>query len=78
MQCRKFENGLRGDIKLFVARLCIKVFPALVERARVLEKMKNEVESQQRQPQRVVGPSRSRLSQVDKSKPYFRPPSHGS
>ncbi|XP_047175588.1 uncharacterized protein LOC124843012 [Vigna umbellata] len=31
-RCRKFENGLRGDIKLLVDGLCIKEFPALVER----------------------------------------------
>ncbi|KAG2410749.1 Tubulin-folding cofactor [Vigna angularis] len=77
-QCRKFENGLRGDIKLLVAGLYIKKFPSLVDKARVLEKTKNEVESQQRQPPRVGGPSGSRFSQGDRRKPYSRPPSHWS
>jgi len=42
-RCRKFVNGLRGDIRLMVALLSIKDFAALVEKARVMEKMKNEV-----------------------------------
>ena len=45
-QCRKFENGLRGDLKLMVASLSIKEFLALVEKARVMEKLKAEVEAQ--------------------------------
>ena len=45
---RKFENGLRGDLKLMVAPLSIKEFPALVEKARVMEKLKSEIEAQQR------------------------------
>ena len=43
-RCRKFENGLRGDIRLMVAPLSIKDFAALVEKAKVIEKMKREVE----------------------------------
>ena len=45
-RCRKFENGLRGDIRLMMAPLSIKDFAALVEKARVIEKMKREVEGQ--------------------------------
>lgn len=63
-QCKKFENGLRGDIKLLVAGLCIKEFPTFVERAIVLEKTKNEVESQQRHPHRVGGPVGPRATLV--------------
>jgi len=48
-RCRKFENGLRGDIRLMVAPLSIKDFAALVEKARVMEKMKREVEGQRPQ-----------------------------
>ena len=48
-RCRKFENGLRGDIRLMVAPLSIKDFAALVEKAQVMEKMKNEVEGQRPQ-----------------------------
>ena len=54
---RKFENGLRGDLKLMVAPLSIKEFPALVEKSRVMEKLKVEVEAQQRSQQKVGGPS---------------------
>jgi len=55
-KCRKFENGLRGDLKLMVAPLSITVFPALVEKARVMEMLKAEVEAQQRSQQKVGGP----------------------
>ena len=48
--CRKFENGLRGYIRLMVVPLSIKDFAALVEKATVMERMKVEVEAQQ-QPQ---------------------------
>jgi len=48
-RCCKFENGLRGDIRLMVAPLSIKDFAALVEKARVMEKMKREVEGQRPQ-----------------------------
>ena len=48
-RCRKFENGLRGDICLMVAPLSIKDFTSLVEKARVMEKMKREVEGQRPQ-----------------------------
>ena len=52
LRCRKFENGLRGDIRLMVAPLSIKDFAALVEKARVMEKMKRELEGQRpQQPQ---------------------------
>ncbi|XP_017411079.2 uncharacterized protein LOC108323216 [Vigna angularis] len=44
-QCRKFENGLRGQIKLLVKGLSIKEFPTLVEMARVMEKTKLGVDS---------------------------------
>jgi len=44
--CRKFENGLKEDICLMVATLSIKDFAALVEKVRVVEKMKVEVEVQ--------------------------------
>jgi len=77
-QCRKFENGLRGDLKLMVAPLSIKEFPALVEKARVMEKLKAEVEAQQRSQQKVGGPSGSTSRQDDRRKPYSRPPPQGS
>ena len=77
-QCRKFENGLRGDLKLMVAPLSIKEFPALVEKARVMKKLKAEVEAQQQSQQKVGGPSGSTSRQDDRRKPYSRPPPQGS
>ena len=77
-QCRNFENGLRGDLKLMVAPLSIKEFPALVEIARVMEKLKAEVEAQQRSQQKVGGPSGSTSRQDDRRKPYSRPQPQGS
>ena len=63
-RCRKYENGLRGDIRLMVAPLSIKDFAALVEKAKVMEKMKREVKGQRPQqpqpPQRIGGPSGSK------------------
>ncbi|XP_047171101.1 uncharacterized protein LOC124839355 [Vigna umbellata] len=43
-ECRKFENGLRKDIKLLVKGLRIREFSALVEMARDMEKTKGEPE----------------------------------
>jgi len=45
-RCRKFENDLKGDVWLMVAPLSIKDFATLVKKARMMEKMKNEVEGQ--------------------------------
>ncbi|XP_027932767.1 uncharacterized protein LOC114188377 [Vigna unguiculata] len=60
-RCRKFENGLRGDIRLMMAPLSIKDFAALVEKTRVIEKTKREVEGQRppqpQPPQTIGGPS---------------------
>ncbi|XP_047150213.1 uncharacterized protein LOC124822262 [Vigna umbellata] len=50
-QCRKFKNGLRNDIKLLISSLCIKSFPTMVKRAKVLEKNILEVEQQKKQQQ---------------------------
>ena len=74
-RCRKFENDLRGDIRLMVAPLSIKDFAALVEKARVMEKMKNEVEGQRsQQPQRSGGPSGSKPRHDERRRSYDRPP----
>jgi len=73
-RCHKFKNGLRGDIRLMVARLSIKDFAALVEKARVMEKMKNEVEGQRPQePQRIGGLSGSTPRHEERRRPYDRP-----
>jgi len=75
-RCRKFEHGLRGDIRLMVAPLSIKEFVALVEKARVMERMKVEVEAQQQRQQRISGPSGSKLKVEEKKKLYARPHPH--
>jgi len=76
-RCRKFENGLCGDIRLMVAPLSIKDFAVLVEKARVMEKMKREVEGQRPQqpqsPQRIGGPSGSKPRYEERRRPYDRP-----
>ena len=73
-RCKKFENGPRGDIKLMVAPLSIKDFVALVERARVMERMKAEVEAQQvQQQQRANGSSGSKPRGEERKKSYSRP-----
>jgi len=73
-RCRKFENGLCGDIRLMVAPLSIKDFAALVENGRVMEKMKREVEGQRPQqpqlPQRIGGPSRSKPRHEEQRRSY--------
>jgi len=71
-RCRKFENGLHGDLRLIVAPLSIKDFAALVEKARVMEKMKVEVETQHPSQQRVGGLSGSRHRHEERRKPYTR------
>lgn len=48
-QCRNSENVLWRDIKLMVADLCIKELFALVERGKMLVKMKSDVDKQQGQ-----------------------------
>jgi len=58
-----------------VAPLSIKDFAALVEKAKVMEKMKNEVEGQRsQQPQRSGGPSGSKPRHDERRRPYDRPP----
>jgi len=56
-----------------VAQLSIKEFPSLVENERVIEKLKVEVEAQQRSQQKVGGPSGSTSKHDDRRKPYPKP-----
>ncbi|XP_014515639.1 uncharacterized protein LOC106773462 [Vigna radiata var. radiata] len=43
-QCRKYDNGLKPDLKVILSSLCIKSLLALVERAKVLERNLLEAE----------------------------------
>ncbi|XP_047173236.1 uncharacterized protein LOC124841097 [Vigna umbellata] len=72
-QCRKFENGLISDLKLLISSLCIKSFPAMVQRAKVLEKNVAEVEQQKKQLQQASrGPISSRNNVNSRRAPYAR------
>jgi len=58
-----------------VAPLSFKDFSALVEKATVMEKTKNEVEGQRpQQPQRIGRPFGSKPGHDERRKPYDRPP----
>ncbi|XP_017431702.1 uncharacterized protein LOC108339062 [Vigna angularis] len=71
-QCRKFENGLRSDLKLLISSLCIRSFPAMVERAKVLER--NVAEAAQQKKQQVArGPILSRNNVNLRRMSYTRP-----
>jgi len=72
-RCHKFENGLCGDIRFMIAPLSIKDFAALVEKAIVKERMKNEVEGQCPQQLRIEGPSKSKTRHKERRKPYDKP-----
>ncbi|XP_052723111.1 uncharacterized protein LOC128193524 [Vigna angularis] len=71
-QCRKFENGLRSDLKVLISSLCIWSFPSMVERAKVLERNVVEVEQQKKQ-QATRGPILSRTNLNRNRTPYARP-----
>ncbi|XP_052736651.1 uncharacterized protein LOC128197860 [Vigna angularis] len=72
-QCRKFENGLRSDLKVLISSLCIRTFPTMVERAKVLERNMAEAERQKRSQQVSRGPIVSRGGAVQRRPPYARP-----
>ncbi|XP_047168298.1 uncharacterized protein LOC124837060 [Vigna umbellata] len=72
-QCRKFENGLRSDLKVLISSLCIRAFPAMVERAKVLEKNMAEAERQKKHQQTVRGPIVSRGTINQRGSPYTCP-----
>ncbi|XP_052735578.1 uncharacterized protein LOC128197559 [Vigna angularis] len=72
-QCRKFENGLRSDLKVLISSLCIKSFPVMIERAKVLEKNMAEAERQKKQQQPARGPIMSRPNMNRDRLSYARP-----
>ncbi|XP_047147122.1 uncharacterized protein LOC124819611, partial [Vigna umbellata] len=79
-QCTKFENGLRSDLKVLISSLCIQSFPAMVDRAKVLEKNMAEAERHKKQQQVVRGPIVSRNNTKLRRTTYTRPnqPSNSS
>ncbi|KOM28608.1 hypothetical protein LR48_Vigan560s000100 [Vigna angularis] len=72
-QCRKFENGLRSDLKVLISSLCIKSFPVMIERAKVLEKNVAEAERLKKQKPPTRGPIMSRPNMNRNRLPYARP-----
>jgi len=57
-RCKKFEFWLRQELKEVVVPMSIKEFPALVEKAKVMENLKNS--SKVDKPWMVGGPSKSK------------------
>jgi len=74
-RCRKFEFGLKQELKEVVIHMSIRDFPALVEKAKVVEILKSS--SRLAKPQ-VGGPSKSMPKYEDRKKPYFGPQSYTS
>ena len=69
---RKFEFGLKQELKEVVIPMSIRDFPALVEKAKVVESLKNS--------SRLAkgGPSKRMPKYEDRKKPYFKPQSYSS
>nr|KYP72696.1 Retrotransposable element Tf2 [Cajanus cajan] len=69
-KCRKFANGLRYELKRVVVPMAITEFPALVEKAKVVERL----EGGNRVMRTAGGPSGSKKGESQR-KPYDRPQS---
>jgi len=74
-RCRKFEFGLKQKLKEVVIPMSIRDFPALVEKAKLVESLKS---SRRLAKPQVRGPSRSTPKYEDKKKPYSKPQSFRS
>ena len=74
-RCKKFEFGLRQKLKEVVVPFSIREFPALVEKANMVENLKNS--GKVVKPQMVGGHFKSRPRYENKKKPYSRPQSFG-
>ena len=83
-RCRKFEGGLRHELRRVLVPLQIREFPVLVEQARTVEELemgpsrvgraqKNTLEArQQKTPYSRPQPSSSRLRCYNYGGPYLR------
>ena len=74
-RCRKFEFGLKQELKEVVIPMSIRDFLALVEKAKVVESLKSSSKLAKHQ---VGGPSKSMPKYEDRKKPYFRPQFYSS
>nr|KYP38286.1 hypothetical protein KK1_040477 [Cajanus cajan] len=68
-KCRKFAEGLKYDLRRVVVPMAITEFPALVEKANVVERL----ESIGKPAKTVGGPVGSKSSGGSQRKPYDRP-----
>ena len=66
-RCRRFEGGLKHEIRRFIVPLRIREFPVLVEQAKIVEQLETGSSSGGKQ-QRTTPDVRP------KRKPYSRPP----
>jgi len=65
-RCKKFEGGLKHELRKFLVPLKIMEFPVLVEQAKIVEQLETRHNMVARQ-QKAVSDSRSQ------KKPYNRP-----
>ncbi|XP_020201933.1 uncharacterized protein LOC109787778 [Cajanus cajan] len=72
-KCRKFAEGLKYDLRRVVVPMVITEFPALVEKANVVERL----ESFGKPAKTVGGPAGSKSSGGSQRKPYDRPQLQG-
>ncbi|XP_020233689.1 uncharacterized protein LOC109813838 [Cajanus cajan] len=68
-KCRKFAEGLKYDLRRVVVLMAIMEFPALVEKAKVIERL----ESVGKPTKIVGGPVGSKSGGGPQRKPYGRP-----
>ena len=65
-RCRKFEGGLKHDLRRFIVPLRVREFPVLVEQAKSVEQLEMG-------PNRVSRTQRSSIEGRQQKKPYSRP-----
>nr|KYP54728.1 hypothetical protein KK1_000925 [Cajanus cajan] len=68
-KCRKFAEGLKYELKKVVVPMAIIEFPALVEKAKIVERL----EGSSRVIRAVEGPAGSKRGSGSQGKPYDRP-----
>ncbi|XP_068483219.1 uncharacterized protein [Phaseolus vulgaris] len=74
-RCRKFEEGLKHELKKTIAPMCIREFPALVEKAKMVETLENGDSRVIRSHQGGSSSGKAKV-QHQQHKPYARPPQH--
>jgi len=66
-RCRKYEGGLKHEMRRFIVPLRIREFPILVEQAKTVEQLKTG-------PSNGTRPQRTTTNSRQQKKPYTRPP----